>query len=138
MGQSIKPEGWEKRLNDLITEKARKPFSWGIHDCTLFAIDCADAQLGTEIAKEFRGKYRSAKGGYAILEEMGGFKKAFESYGFKAKPIEQARRGDLAFIGGDLAMGVVMGDRIIATGLNGLKSVSITKALYVLELPCHQ
>lgn len=138
MGSCVKPEGWEKRLNQCIAELTNKPFAWGIHDCSLFALDCVDAQLNTSFAKDWRGKYRSMTGAYRILDGAGGYSEILKGYGFIKKPIEQAKRGDLAFIGGDLAMGVVIGDRIIATAQDGLKSVPISRALYIWELPCHQ
>jgi hypothetical protein len=138
MGQNIKPEGWEKRLDACIDRLKNEPFKWGQHDCSLFALDCADAQFGTSFASNWRGKYKNYRGAYRILEQNGGYSEILESYGFVKKPILMAKRGDLAFIGGDMAMGVVVGDRIIATAEDGLKSVPISRALYVWELPCHQ
>ena len=134
----MKPEGWEKRLSEYIHSRANTEFKWGEHDCSLFALDCVDAQIGTDFASDWRGHYSTAIGAKRKLTENGDYEGILSGYGFTQKPVAMAGRGDLVFIGGDLAMGVVVGDSIISTGMTGLVSLSLDKAIIVWELPCHQ
>lgn len=133
-----KPEGWEKRLADYLEANHSTAFEWGQFDCCLFTLDCVDAQIGTEFAVEWRGKYDSAVSAYKLLEDNGGYEEIIKGYGFVQKDVNMASRGDIAFIDGDFAWGVVIGDRIIGAGDNGLVSLGIENALTVWELPCLQ
>lgn len=134
----MKPEGWEKRLFECIEAKRKLPFAWGDHDCSIFVMDCVDAQLNTQYAAQWRGRYKTRVGAYRVLKKEGGYATIAMGYGFKKKPTSQASRGDLAYIGGATAMGVVVGDRIIATGETSLVSLPIDVALYVWEVSCHK
>lgn len=138
MGSSVRVENWPQRLYAVIDEARNKTFEWGEHDCSLFALDVVDAMCNTEIASEWRGKYSTQEEAYELLESVGGFDAVAESYGFKEVDIYQARRGDIAFIGEQQALGIVIGDQIIATGPNSLVSVPLDSATKFWSVPCHK
>ena len=131
----MRQEGWEQRLNAYIDKVRNKRFKWGSHDCSLFAVDCVDAICKTNFASEWRSTYKTEKEAYEALEARGGFNEVWVGYGLIRKKVELAKRGDIAFLGGDEALGVVMGDTIFATGLRGLIVVPVTRALYVWSIP---
>lgn len=131
MGSSIKPEGWESRLNEKIQSLVSTPFKWGSHDCSIFALSCIDAQYKTDIVKEIKGKYRTEKGAYKLLESYGGYQQFLTDHGFQKVPLNEAKRGDIAFLGGLTAWSVVVGDSVIATGEKGLVSFPMSKVIQV-------
>lgn len=53
---------WHQYLAQTLQAAMTRPFSWGEHDCCLFAADCVQAMTGTDPAAEFRGTYRTAVG----------------------------------------------------------------------------
>lgn len=134
----MRQQGWETRLNKYIDSVYTKRFRWGSFDCSLFALDCVDVMCKTEFAKEWRGTYKTEKEAYEALEARGGFNDVLVSYGLIKNPVEKAMRGDIAFLGGDKALGVVVGDTVICTGLKSLVSVPISRVLHVWSVPCHQ
>jgi len=89
---------WPEKLDEVIRKAKTIPFSWGKHDCTLFACDCVKAMTGEDFAKGFRGKYKSALGAIKLIKRLDGVddifsladKKLGESY-----PATTARRGDV-------------------------------------------
>lgn len=134
----MRKEGWELRLSEYIQSRVNTPFQWGEHDCSLFVLDCADVQLGSSYADDWRGSYSTAIGAKRKLTENGDYEGILDSYGFVKKPVALAQRGDLAFMDGDMAMGIVVGDTVVSTGMDGLVSLPITNAIHVWGLPCHQ
>jgi hypothetical protein len=92
----------------------------------------------TEIASEWRGKYETEEEAYELLESVGGFDAVAESYGFKKVDILQATRGDIAFINHHQALGIVVGDQIVATGPTSLVSVPLDSAEIFWSVPCHK
>ena len=134
----MRVQQWPQRLYAVIEESISKTFQWGEHDCSLFALDCVDAMCDTEIASEWRGKYETEQEAYELLESVGGFDAVAESYGFKKVDILQATRGDIAFINNHQALGIVVGDQIVATGPTSLVSVPLDSAEIFWSVPCHK
>jgi hypothetical protein len=62
---------WPERLADTIKAASGRPFSWGAHDCALFAADCARAITGVDPLTHVRGEYASARGAARVLRRLG-------------------------------------------------------------------
>jgi len=115
-------ENWPTLLNDFISSRMDTPFKWGVHDCTLFAADCAWAITGTDPAKEYRGTYASETSAARIIVESGGFRELVnQNMGQEINP-KLAQRGDWVLIhqGDSLALAVCMGINFVAAGKEGL------------------
>lgn len=65
-------EDWPARLDAHLRAAFWRPFSWGTHDCCLFACDAIEAMTGVDPAAPFRGRYKSKRGAYAALKRYGG------------------------------------------------------------------
>ena len=69
---------WPRLLADFVGSRRDEPWSWGGHDCALFAADAVKAISGVDHAAIFRGGYSSASGALEALldylddEEPGG------------------------------------------------------------------
>lgn len=61
-----KPD-WPQIVAREIEAAFRQPFSYGRHDCCLFAANVALAMTGVDLAKGLRGRYRSAAGAEKVL-----------------------------------------------------------------------
>ncbi len=107
---------WPERLYDVIKEANGKKFKWGKHDCALFICNCILAINGDDYAREFREKYKSARGADGALKKIGKVNTLMELCDSKADRVEisHAKRGDIAAFETDsgLALGVVTGDRV--------------------------
>lgn len=62
---------WPERLSDAIKAASGRPFSWGAHDCALFAADCALAVTGIDPLEPVRGAYASERGAMRVLRRLG-------------------------------------------------------------------
>jgi len=62
-----KNEGWEISLLTYLAEHESARFRWGSSDCMLFVADCVEAMTGEDVAKDLRGKYKSAKSAKKLL-----------------------------------------------------------------------
>lgn len=60
---------WPERLAALIAERRETSFSFGVHDCALFACDAVLAMTGTDIAARFRPRYSDEAGARLLLAE---------------------------------------------------------------------
>jgi hypothetical protein len=116
-------EGWEKRLADLITARAFRPFVWGENDCLLFAFDATDALHDTTFAALHRGKYRTEREAHRRLAKAGGFAEGLAGLGFAEVPPKLAQRGDVAVLEGVQALGIIMGAQVFAAGPDGLTAL---------------
>lgn len=106
---------WPERLAALIEQRRREPFAWGRHDCALWAADAVLAITGTDLAKPWRGRYRSAAGAVRIIHQQGaadaGLAALVDEALCRRLHVRQAQRGDvvLADMGAMNALGVVSG-----------------------------
>nr|WP_238149160.1 hypothetical protein [Arsenophonus endosymbiont of Aleurodicus floccissimus] len=63
---------WATRLPNTLRAAMSRPFSWGEHDCCLFAADCVIAVCGFDLCLEIRGRYRSKAGALRVLKNQFG------------------------------------------------------------------
>lgn len=120
------PEGrfrdWRHRLNDALAKHRKAPFRWGKHDCAILAADCIKAVVGDDLARGYRGKYRSSEAGLALMREAG-FEDQVAMLASRYPEIApaMARAGDVGVIEGPFgaALGVFDGPHIIVFALSG-------------------
>ena len=80
-------------------EAARtRPFSYGDHDCCLFAANVVEAMTGVDPATEWRGRYCSKRGAYQFIQELGGLGKLVSSVFGEPVCRNQVHKGDLALM----------------------------------------
>ena len=119
---------WQADLKAYIKAHQHSEFSYGKHDCALFAAGAVKAVTGKDLADGLRG-YKTLAGGLRRVREKG-----FDSHVdvFAASLIEipplMARVGDIAVMEGD-ALGVVQGRSIYVATPKGVGLVPLTGAL---------
>lgn len=94
---------WLPRLEAALARARFRPFRWGVQDCCLFPADCVRAMTGVDLARGWRGRYRSLRGALRLLAECGGVEGLAERcaapYGIPGWPAAaQARRGDVVLL----------------------------------------
>lgn len=105
--------GWETALTDFLKAAAARPFSWGEHDCLLFAADWVRRMTGVDCAAPHRGKYKTARGAAGVLRRMGVADAADvpDMFAPRHEVPALARRGDIVAVpagaDGELCVGVV-------------------------------
>jgi hypothetical protein len=104
---------WPDHLSGAIEAARGRPFSWGVHDCALFAADCALAITGHDPLAAVRGSYGTAQGAARVLRRLGCADLAALAalVGGPEIPVVGARRGDwvLAPHDDEQALGVCLG-----------------------------
>ncbi|WP_312158136.1 DUF6950 family protein [Pantoea piersonii] len=121
----MKHPDWQKRLVTVIKAAEKRPFSWGEHDCCLFAADCVEAMCGEDFAAEFRGKYDSETGAKkALLRGGGSLERVLARFLDEVNP-SLIQRGDVAVVenAGRRCAGVFYGGSVWVPGDNGLVSL---------------
>ncbi len=107
--------GWDtEHLHSFLAARLPQPYRWGSNDCCLFAADAVEALTGVDVAAEFRGRYTTKRGAFAMIRAVTGGKTLADAvawcmakHGIPAHPFPlQARRGDPVLLGTDSA-GVV-------------------------------
>ena len=63
-------EDWPSRLDSFLESRRATPFSYGSHDCCLFAADAVLAITGVDPAASFRNRYKSAFGAMRRMREV--------------------------------------------------------------------
>ncbi len=113
---------WQQRLLKTIQAAEERPFSWGQHDCCLFAADCAQAMCGEDFAAEFRGTYNTETGAKKALLRTGGSLERVLARFLDEVPVKLARRGDIAVVEsiGRRCAGVLFGGAVLVPGESGL------------------
>lgn len=107
--------GWQSRLAAWLSSISRTPFEPGRHDCALFAAGAVEALTGVDLAADWRGHYRTLRGGIRVLRRAGyadHIALARAHFPVTARP----RPGDLAVIATSTgpALGVMQGLHIYA------------------------
>lgn len=115
---------WEPRLIACLACAARESFTAGRHDCALFVGTCVEAMTGVDPAAEWRGRYRTIKGGIARLRRDGHSDHiACVASMFEEVKPSLAHRGDIAVVEGAEgfgALGIVQGEGIYVLTETGL------------------
>lgn len=122
----MKHPDWQKRLVTVIKAAEKRPFSWGQHDCCLFAADCVEAMCGEDFAAEFRGNYNSETGAKkALLRGGGSLERVLARFLDEVNP-SLIQRGDVAVVenAGRRCAGVFYGGSVWVPGDNGLVGLS--------------
>jgi len=122
----MKNPDWQKRLVTVIKAAEKRPFSWGQHDCCLFAADCVEAMCGEDFAAEFRGNYNSETGAKkALLRGGGSLERVLARFLDEVNP-SLIQRGDIAVVenAGRRCAGVFYGGSVWVPGDNGLVGLS--------------
>lgn len=106
---------WEQRLHDYVAALEGSSFSWGTLDCALFAAGAVMAQTGVDLAADFRGRYRTARGSVRALRRFGAGTLA-ATIAARLPAIEPAfaQRGDVVMADG--IAGVCVGPRALFVG----------------------
>jgi len=122
-------EGWPGRMFSAIAAAQNTPFSWGVHDCCLFAADVALLIKGYDYAASFRGTYNSQESAAARITEAGAANlRALATLliGAEITPLV-ARRGDVVYrstspLG---ALGICVGAQAVFAGPAGTTIVDM-------------
>lgn len=125
---------WRPRLVAYLETVRARRFSYGQHDCALFAADAVQAMTGTDLAADFRGRYDSLK---ASLKLVRGGHLAILHQHFEAIPPAFAGVGDLALIGevGFPALGLFEGQHILVLREDGLGLMPRAAATSAFRVP---
>ncbi|WP_140920881.1 DUF6950 family protein [Limnobaculum xujianqingii] len=118
----MKYPDWQERLVRTLQAAKMRPFSWGEHDCALFAADCVQAMCGEDFAAVYRGTYDSRIGAKkALLKHHGTLENALCAC-MDQVPIKLLQRGDVAVMnnGGNRCAGIVWSNGVYCAGDTGL------------------
>ncbi|MGB2539599.1 DUF6950 family protein [Hafnia paralvei] len=118
----MKHKDWHNRLTTVLKAATQRSFSWGEHDCCLFAAECAEAMCGEDFAKDWRGTYHDEHGAKkALLRGGGSLEKVLARY-LDEVPVKLAQRGDIAIIenAGSRCAGVIYAGAVWVPGESGL------------------
>jgi len=98
----VRNPDWLPRLEAAVARARALPFAWGRHDCCLFPCDVVRAMTGVDLARGWRGRYRSLLGARRMLRRRGGLKALAEGvarrHGLAEIPPATARRGDVVLL----------------------------------------
>lgn len=112
------------------------PFQWGLHDCCLWPATVALALTERDFAKDFRGRYRTARAAIKLWRaHSGGLLGLVHDncayVGFEGVDTALAKRGDI--IGAKqedhYLLGVCVGRQFAAVGVSGLVFKSMADAV---------
>ena len=124
---------WRVALMQFLGEAARKPLSFGQHDCAIFAAGAVQAMTGEDFAEPFRGRYSTLADGLRLLKVAGhGDHVALARSCLPSIPVAEAMPGDLAVCDGDgvPALGVVQGAAVyVLQAQGGLGLIPLTSAI---------
>ena len=129
---------WRPRLVAYIEEVRARPFSYGSHDCALFAAGAVEAVTGDDLAVAWRGNYGSLKEGLTRLQEVGAADHLAVVSSF-LEPVQPAfaQVGDIAVLvaPGIPALGIFEGEMILVLREDGLGRVPREAATQAFRVP---
>ncbi|MBN6350438.1 hypothetical protein JZM10_03020 [Providencia rettgeri] len=117
---------WTIQLPETLGAAMSRPFSWGEHDCCLFAADCALAVCGIDIAEKVRGRYKTKSGAMRVLKsEFGDLESGLSSFFIEIEPTK-ATRGDIVMFNGDegKTLGVLWAGKVWSVTERGVLPVN--------------
>lgn len=117
---------WTTRLPETLQKAMQKPFSWGEHDCCLFAADCVIALCDFDPCEKVRGRYKTRTGAMRVLKtEFGDIESALSNH-FLEIPVNQVIRGDIVMFDGDdgKTLGVIWANKVWAVTESGSMPVN--------------
>lgn len=127
-------EDWDVRLAECVSSAQERPFEWGQHDCTLWAMSVRSALTGAAPAP-WQGKYKTPKGAARKMLRMGA--QSLEEAGriVLGEPINPrlAQRGDIVLTPNDdpewpEVFGVCIGSEVAVVTPEGLSTHSLLAA----------
>jgi hypothetical protein len=115
-------ENWQQALNKTVEAARERPFSWGKHDCCLFAADCVEAMTGADPMEFIRGQYADEEGARDVLKTLGGktlYRTLQKIFGQALSPA-MAHRGDVVYRRDATfpSIGICLGDISVFVGAN--------------------
>ena len=121
------------RLGAYVDAARARPFSYGSWDCCLFCADWVLAATGFDPAAEYRGRYRSKRGAYALLKRLAGGDVDAAWTQACGEPMPNplfAVAGDICMVETDLGMtlGICLGSDIAHVAPEGLAFLPVTAA----------
>lgn len=127
--------GWQTRLTAFLAQVARQPFTPGRHDCALFAAGAVEALTGVDLAADWRGRYRTLRGGVRVLRRAG-YRDHVELARAHFPVTASPRPGDLAVLPTPegLALSVVQGLHVYAPAEIGWALVPLDAATEFFEV----
>ncbi|EOJ8666828.1 MULTISPECIES: DUF6950 family protein [Providencia] len=117
---------WTIKLPETLRAAMSRPFSWGEHDCCLFAADCSLAVCGIDIAEKVRGRYKTKSGAMRVLKsEFGDLESGLSSFFTEIEP-DKAIRGDIVMFNGDegKTLGVLWAGKVWSVTESGVLPVN--------------
>lgn len=98
---------WALRLESLIDDRLHTRFSFGQHDCCMWACDVVRAVTGRDPVADLRGTYSTEEEASAVMDAGGGLEAMAEArFGPEIKPLAAAA-GDVGIIDTDLGPALV-------------------------------
>lgn len=128
-------KGWQGRFTAWLAGVSREPFSYGRHDCALFAAGAVEAMTGEDFARDWRGRYSTMRGGLRVLRKAGHADHIALARALFPSTVTP-KAGDLAVISTPEgpALGVVQGQFVYAPAAIGWALVPRSAALEFLEV----
>lgn len=132
--QLTRIHNWESAFGKLAEQKLREPFSWGVNDCVLMAMDFVQAITGIDLAIDYRGQYNTCTGAARQIirflrehntQEHGSFYTFVsiqsDQHGITEIPVCKAGRADICFYNGSratqgAALGICLGAQCLFAG----------------------
>lgn len=117
---------WHQYLAQTLQAAMTRPFSWGEHDCCLFAADCVLAMTGVDLAAEFRDTYHSATGAKKAILARADSLTALIDEMLPRADVRLVQRGDVVLFDGPQGetLGVVWYGAVWAAGERGAGPVA--------------
>lgn len=120
----MRRDDWHARLWAEIKRRRAFPFRWGAsegaQDCCTFAAAMIDELTGSAQLPALLTHYHDEPSALAYIEASGGIDAAISSFLGNPSPLPFAKRGDVIGLIGDIRIGVCIGHKVIAAGIDGL------------------
>jgi hypothetical protein len=100
-------EGWELRLQRVLSSRMAQPFDYGTNDCMVIFCEATEAQTGVDLRDGFT--WSSEREARRAVKDRGGLD-AIMSGLFDQVPAMQAQRGDVALWKSGLVSALVVCD----------------------------